>query len=46
MQDGGWQAAAVVDRIRRAVATTADAQNSRLMPIAVPFGKSFGVEDW
>ena len=42
----GLQAAAVVDRIRRAVASTADAQNARLVPIAVPFGKAFGVEDW
>ncbi len=41
-----WQASAVVDRIRRAIATTSDNVSGRIAPIAKPFGKAFGVDDW
>lgn len=40
------QASAVVDRIRRAIATTSDNVSSRIGPIATSFGKAFGVDDW
>lgn len=40
------QASAVVDRIRRALATTSDNVSSRIGPIAKSFGKAFGVDDW
>ena len=36
----------MVDRIRRAVAGNADAQNARLQSIATSFGKAFGVDSW
>lgn len=40
------QASAVVDRIRRALATTSDNVSSRIGPIAKSFGQAFGVDDW
>ncbi len=40
------QASAVVDRIRRALATTSDNVSSRIGPIAKAFGNAFGVDDW
>ncbi len=40
------QASAVVDRVRRAIATTSDNVSSRIGPIATSFGKAFGVDDW
>lgn len=40
------QAAAVVDRIRRAIATTSDEVSARIAPIATAFGREFGVDDW
>ena len=40
------QAAAVVDRVRRAIATVSDRVSSRTDPIATAFGKAFGVDDW
>ena len=36
------QASAVVDRIRRAIATTSDNVSARIQPIAKAFGKAFG----
>lgn len=53
--DTGWlpcdrwhvvQASAVVDRIRRALATTSDNVSTRIGPIAKAFGNAFGVDDW
>ena len=41
-----WQASAVVDRMRRAIASTSDTVSNRLMPISSVLGKSFGVEQW
>ncbi|KAK9809702.1 hypothetical protein WJX73_007079 [Symbiochloris irregularis] len=40
------KAAAVIDRIRRAIATVSDRVSGRIDPIATSFGKAFGVEDW
>ena len=42
----GMQAAAVIDRIRRAIATVSDRVSARIDPIASAFGKAFGVDDW
>lgn len=40
------QASAVVDRMRRAIATTSDAVSNRLIPISSILGTRFGVEEW
>ena len=36
----------MVDRIRRAIATTSDNVSGRVQPIAKAFGKAFGVDRW
>ena len=41
-----YQATAVVDRMRRAIAATSDSVSARLMPIATTLGRAFGVDDW
>jgi hypothetical protein len=41
-----WQAAAVVDRIRRALADVSDRVSSVVEPISTGLGKAFGVADW
>lgn len=40
------QASAVVDRMRRAIATSSDTVSNRLMPISATLGRAFGVDQW
>lgn len=40
------RAAAVIDRVRRAIGTVSDRVSGRITPIATAFGKAFGVDDW
>jgi alpha-glucan,water dikinase len=44
--DPAAQAAAVIDRIRRAISTISDNVSAQLEPIATSLGKAFGVADW
>ena len=40
------QAAAVIDRIRRAIAATSDSVSQRIDPISSAMGRAFGVDSW
>ena len=40
------QAAAVIDRIRRAISSMGDTVSAQLEPTATSLGTAFGVADW
>ncbi|KAK9816496.1 hypothetical protein WJX72_001009 [[Myrmecia] bisecta] len=45
-KEDALKAAAVIDRVRRAVAETSDRISGLLQPISTTFGEAFGVDDW
>eukprot|EP00891_Asterochloris_glomerata_P007880 jgi/Astpho2/7880/e_gw1.00117.125.1_t len=45
-KDEALKAAAVIDRIRRAIAATSDSVSQRIDPISSAMGHAFGVDSW